>query len=75
MIALFTRVTREHRESLARNAKMLHDKAKEKLRDISNKYVKKVKSAKEHHSEDIIKSAQDMVSIFCPFGSITLVCA
>ncbi|XP_025112644.1 ribosome-recycling factor, mitochondrial-like isoform X2 [Pomacea canaliculata] len=55
------KVTREHRESLARNAKMLHDKAKEKLRDISNKYVKKVKSAKEHHSEDIIKSAQDMV--------------
>lgn len=55
------KVTREHREGLAKNAKTLHDKAKTRLRDIHNKYTKKVKAAKEHHQEDIIKGAQDMV--------------
>lgn len=55
------KVTREHRESLSKNAKTLHDKAKTRLRDIHNKYTKKVKAAKDHHSEDVIKGAQEMV--------------
>ena len=61
MCDLMHRVTREHREGLAKSAKMIHDKAKTRLRDIHNKYVKKVKAAKDYHSEDIVKGAQDMV--------------
>ncbi|XP_076436403.1 ribosome-recycling factor, mitochondrial-like [Babylonia areolata] len=55
------KITREHREGLAKNAKMIHDKAKTRLRDIHNKFVKKVKAAKDHHSEDIVRAAQDLV--------------
>ncbi|KAL8562380.1 hypothetical protein ACOMHN_066094 [Nucella lapillus] len=55
------KVTREHREGLAKNAKMIHDKAKTRLRDIHNKHTKKVRAAKDHHSEDIVRAAQDLV--------------
>ena len=54
-------MTREFREGLAKNAKVIHDKAKVRLRDIHNKHVKKVRVVKDQHSEDIIRGAQDVV--------------
>ena len=45
-----------------KSSKALVDKSKDKLRDVHRKYVKKVRSAKEHHSADIIKKAEEFVS-------------
>lgn len=37
------RVTREHREALAKNAKVICNDAKDKLRNIQNRFTKDVK--------------------------------
>ncbi|KAL5011327.1 hypothetical protein ScPMuIL_009878 [Solemya velum] len=55
------KVTREHRENLAKSAKMLCDKTKTKVRDIHTKAVKEVRGAKDTHSEDLIRNLQEMI--------------
>ncbi|XP_076062577.1 mitochondrial ribosome recycling factor 1 isoform X4 [Oratosquilla oratoria] len=51
------KITREHREGLARNAKTMFQKCKDRLRDVSNKYIKKSKNHTEL-SEDLVFQAQ-----------------
>lgn len=52
------KVTREHRENLAKNAKMLCDKSKDKLRDMHNRFLKDLKKQKEE-SSDLIHNIQE----------------
>ncbi|XP_029921710.1 ribosome-recycling factor, mitochondrial [Myripristis murdjan] len=49
------KVTREHRENLAKVAKQLSNKAKDSLRRIRSNAVAHVKKVKEGHSEDTIR--------------------
>ena len=60
------RVTREHRENLAKNTKTLCDKTKDKLKDIQNRYVRDLKKAKSEHSEDLVRNVQDTVRSYAP---------
>ncbi|GFR95589.1 mitochondrial ribosome recycling factor [Elysia marginata] len=55
------KVTREHRENLAKNAKMLSEQSKKSLRDLYSKYSRKIKASKEGHSSDDLRAADDMV--------------
>jgi ribosome recycling factor len=55
------RITREHREMLAKNAKTLCDKTKEKLRNIQNSYARDLKKAKDLYSEDLIFNLNETV--------------
>ncbi|KAH9507573.1 hypothetical protein Btru_051502 [Bulinus truncatus] len=55
------KVTREHRETLAKNAKALSEKSKKHLRDIFSKYSKKIKASKEGHSADDLLAAEEKV--------------
>jgi len=52
------KVTREHRENLAKNAKMLCDKSKDKLRDTHNRYLRDLKKQKDE-SKDLIHNIQE----------------
>ncbi|XP_046360896.2 ribosome-recycling factor, mitochondrial-like [Haliotis rufescens] len=61
LIVPLPKVTTEHRESLAKNAKTLCNKLKDRLRDIHAKHTKKVKANKEGHPEDLIRDVQDLV--------------
>ncbi|XP_005091894.1 ribosome-recycling factor, mitochondrial [Aplysia californica] len=54
-------VTKEHRQSLAKNAKGLSEQSKKHLRDVYSKYSKKIKSSKAGHSSDDLIAADDMV--------------
>lgn len=56
----FFRVTKEHRENLAKGAKSHFVKCKDKLRDIQNKLIKSLKK-KDNVSEDTIFSAQEQI--------------
>ena len=56
-------MTREHRENLAKNAKILFDKTKTQLTNLHSKHTKKVNSVKSKHSEDLIRSINNTVSI------------
>uniref|UniRef100_A0A0B6ZY78 Ribosome-recycling factor, mitochondrial n=1 Tax=Arion vulgaris TaxID=1028688 RepID=A0A0B6ZY78_9EUPU len=55
------KVTKEHRENMAKNAKSLSEKSKKHLRDVYSKYSKKIKNVKEGHPSDIVSAADDMV--------------
>jgi len=55
------RITHEHREMLAKNAKALCDKTKEKLRHIQNNYDRELKKAKQTQSEDLIYKLHETV--------------
>lgn len=55
------RVTREHREALAKNAKTLCDKTKEKLRNIQNSFARDLKKVKDSHSEDLIFNLHETI--------------
>ena len=55
------RVTHEHREMLAKNAKALCDKTKDILRNIQNKYDSELKKAKQTHSANLIHSLHEAV--------------
>jgi len=55
------RVTHEHREMLAKNAKALCEKTKDKLRHIQNSFDREVKKAKQTHSEDLIHNLHETV--------------
>lgn len=65
---IFSRVTREHREALAKNAKSLSEKSKKQLRDTFSRCSKKIKGAKMGHSADDLKAAVSMVS--GPFAQV-----
>lgn len=55
------RVTREHRENLAKLAKQLSNKAKDSLRRVRSNAVTQVKRAKEGHSEDTLRLVEKQV--------------
>ncbi|XP_063215513.1 ribosome-recycling factor, mitochondrial [Bacillus rossius redtenbacheri] len=54
------KVTREHRENLAKNAKTLFIKCRDSIKDVQNKYVKAVKNNKTI-SEDLSYSCQEQI--------------
>lgn len=68
------RVTREHRENLAKVAKQLANKAKESLRRVRSGAVAQAKRTKEGHSEDIVrlveKQVGDVAVIRVSFGPV-----
>jgi len=55
------RVTREHREGLAKNAKILCDKTKEKLRNIQNNFTRDLKKSKDAYSQDLIHNLHETI--------------
>ncbi|KAF6725881.1 Ribosome-recycling factor, mitochondrial [Oryzias melastigma] len=55
------KVSREHRENLAKTAKQLSNKAKESLRSVRSNAVSQVKKAKEGHSEDILRLIEKQI--------------
>uniref|UniRef100_A0A3Q2WTQ1 Ribosome-recycling factor, mitochondrial n=1 Tax=Haplochromis burtoni TaxID=8153 RepID=A0A3Q2WTQ1_HAPBU len=55
------KVTREHRENLAKVAKQLGNKAKDSLRRVRSNAVTQVKKAKEAHSEDTIRLVEKQI--------------
>ncbi|KAG8195509.1 hypothetical protein JTE90_019498, partial [Oedothorax gibbosus] len=54
------KVTREHREKLSKNAKVLFTKAKDGIREIQNSFVKEAKR-KTDLSEDLVHSATHQI--------------
>lgn len=58
---LSRRVTREHRENLAKTAKQFSNKAKDSLRRVRSNAVAQVKKVKEGHSEDTIRLVEKQV--------------
>lgn len=57
------KVTKEHRESMAKSAKAQADKAKERLRSIQSKALKAFKKNGASRGEDFVKSGEDTVSL------------
>lgn len=55
------KVTKEQREKLYKSAKTLCDKSKQQMRDVNNKYTKKLRAIKQDHSEDLIHSIQELL--------------
>lgn len=55
------KVTREHREKLAKNAKTLLDSTKTHLTNLNNKYSKKVNTVKNQYSEDLIRNINNHI--------------
>lgn len=55
------RVTREHRENLAKAAKQLANKAKEALRRVRSGAVSQTRRSKEGHSEDTVRLLEKQV--------------
>lgn len=68
----FGRVTREHRENLAKLAKQLSNKAKESLRRVRSSAVTQTKKAKEGHSEDTIRLVEKQVGAVPPSSTVNL---
>ncbi|XP_037783900.1 ribosome-recycling factor, mitochondrial-like [Penaeus monodon] len=52
------KVTKEHRENLAKSAKTLCNRCKEQLRDIQNRFIRKAKSKDGEVSEDLLHDVQ-----------------
>nr|CAG4649693.1 EOG090X0DUK [Scapholeberis mucronata]SVE93887.1 EOG090X0DUK [Scapholeberis mucronata] len=55
------KVTREYRESLAKNAKTLFQKFKDNSRDIQNRYIREVKKKEKEVSSDLAHSVQQQI--------------
>ncbi|KAM9821167.1 ribosome-recycling factor, mitochondrial [Neosynchiropus ocellatus] len=55
------KVTREHRENLAKTAKQFSNKAKDSVRKVRTNAVTQVKRAKEGHSEDTIRLIEKQI--------------
>ncbi|KAM7393014.1 hypothetical protein PAMA_007909 [Pampus argenteus] len=55
------KVTREHRENLAKMAKQFTNKAKDSLRKVRSNAVTQVKKAKEVHSEDTLRLIEKQI--------------
>ena len=62
---LSPRLSREHREGLAKSAKVFYNQAKDKLRKVHSKYVKKVNQpeVKAHHGKDLLRNISQWVSV------------
>ncbi|CAG0916150.1 unnamed protein product [Notodromas monacha] len=58
------KVTKEHRDQLAKNAKLFFNKCKENIRDLRNKYVADVKKMDKSFSVDVLFSVEQQVKIF-----------
>ena len=67
------RVTREHREQLAKNTKTLNEKTKAKLKSIQNKYIKEATKQKDDVSSDLLHHVQEHVSSLGNNGLFRLV--
>ncbi|XP_068206757.1 ribosome-recycling factor, mitochondrial [Palaemon carinicauda] len=52
------KVTREHRENLAKNAKILCNRCKDQLRDTQNTFIRKVRDKEDQFSEDLTHNTQ-----------------
>ncbi|XP_041981202.1 ribosome-recycling factor, mitochondrial [Aricia agestis] len=62
------KVTKEHREALAKNAKMLFVKCKDTVKDIQNEYIKKNKTSKGKQpgvSEDLVFNINKQIMALC----------
>jgi len=57
---VYFRVTKEHRENLAKNAKALFIKCRDSIREVQNKYMKTVKN-NSTISQDLAHSVQEQV--------------
>jgi len=57
------KVTREHRENLAKSAKLMNNKTKDKLRDIQNNTLRNMKKAKDNFSSDLIHNIQETIQL------------
>lgn len=60
IILVYFRVTKEHRENLAKNAKALFVKCRDSVREVQNKYVKTVKN-NTNISQDLAHNLQEQV--------------
>lgn len=58
------KVTKEHRESLAKNAKALYIKCRDMVKDIQNDYIKKVKK-QNGVSEDLVFNVTKQITAMC----------
>lgn len=58
------KVTKEHRESLAKNAKALYIKCRDVVKDIQNDYIKKVKK-QNGVSEDLVFNVTKQITVMC----------
>lgn len=58
------KVTKEHRESLAKNAKALYIKCRDLVKDIQNDYIKKVKK-QSGASEDLVFNVIKQITAMC----------
>lgn len=56
------RVTKEHRENLAKNAKMLLVKCKDNIRHTQNEQLKKFKKEQSGLAEDLTRSVHDQLT-------------
>nr|CAD7256397.1 unnamed protein product [Timema shepardi] len=59
-VIIFSRVTKEHRENLAKNAKTLYVKCRDSIKDVQNKFIKDVKT-KTNISQDDSHIIQDQI--------------
>lgn len=57
------KVTREHRENLAKNAKTLFTKCKDSIRDSQNNTIKKVKRKSELSNDDVYSIQNQVTAI------------
>nr|CAG4635073.1 EOG090X0DUK [Alona affinis] len=55
------KVTKEYRESLAKNAKVLFQKFKDNCRDIQNRYIREVRKKEKDVSADLSHSVQQQI--------------
>lgn len=58
------KVTKEHREALAKNAKALYIKCRDALKDVQNDFIKKVKK-QTGVSEDLVFNVTKQISALC----------
>ncbi|CAB3240698.1 unnamed protein product [Arctia plantaginis] len=58
------KVTKEHREALAKNAKALYIKCRDSMKDIQNEFLKKIKR-QTNTSEDLAHSVTKQISAIC----------
>lgn len=58
------RVTKEHREQLAKSAKLMFQKFKDHTRDVQNKYIREVKKKEKEVSADLAYSVQQQIQSY-----------
>lgn len=58
------KVTKEHREALAKNAKILYIKCRDSMKDVQSDYIKKIKK-QTGVSEDLVFSVTKQINAMC----------